>query len=78
MDPQSSFGYSVSTAGDVNGDGLMTLSRSLTHGTPTRVDFIGRSYIFFGGLNMDSLADVTITERHLIIILGFQFQQQEM
>jgi hypothetical protein len=54
------FGYSVSTAGDVNGDGysdaIVSGSRNDTGGTDR-----GRAYIYFGGQSMDNIADVILT-----------------
>ncbi len=50
----SSFGHSVSTAGDVNGDGYADVI----------VGAFGykRAYIYFGGLSMNNAADVTMQE----------------
>jgi len=49
------FGYSVSSAGDVNGDGY---SDVLVGSPITTHDFDGTAYIFFGGANMNNVADV--------------------
>ncbi len=51
------FGYSVSSAGDVNGDGyddVIVGARAYNAST-------GRAYIYYGGPSMDSIADVTLT-----------------
>ncbi|MBK8981993.1 MAG: FG-GAP repeat protein [Ignavibacteria bacterium] len=46
------FGYSISSAGDINGDGYSdVIVSALSY----------RSYIFFGGVYMDNTADVTMT-----------------
>jgi hypothetical protein len=53
----SSFGSSVSDAGDVNGDGYTDIIiGALYYSSAT-----GRAYIFYGGLNMNTTADVTFT-----------------
>ena len=54
---QSEFGYSVSHAGDVNGDGF----KDYIVGAPSHGDFAnGRVSIFYGSLNPDTIPDVTI------------------
>lgn len=53
-----SFGISVSTAGDVNGDGF---SDVIVGANGYGAGFTGRSYIYFGGDNMSGLADVYLT-----------------
>jgi hypothetical protein len=53
------FGYSVASAGDVNGDGYADVIvgvRAIAQGHPW-----GRAYIYFGGISMDTTADVTLT-----------------
>jgi hypothetical protein len=54
------FGYQVSGAGDVNGDGyddvLIGASQNDQGGSEA-----GQAYLFFGGQQMDSAADVTFT-----------------
>ena len=51
------FGRSVSTAGDVNGDGYA----DVIVGAPFYNSNTGRAYIYYGGPSMDNVADVTMT-----------------
>ncbi len=51
------FGISISCAGDVNGDGY----EDIIVGAPNYSSTTGRAYIFFGGLAMNTVADVTLT-----------------
>ena len=53
------FGRSVSTAGDVNGDGYSDVIVGATYGGGPLHP--GRSYIYFGGISMDNTADVIMT-----------------
>lgn len=53
----SHFGCSVSSAGDVNGDGFSDVVVS----APGYNDSKGRAYIFYGGLYMNNTPDVIIT-----------------
>ena len=55
-----SFGYSVSTAGDVNGDGYSDVIVG-AYGNNTLGDYTGRVYVYFGGINVDTVADVIMT-----------------
>ncbi|MBL0108002.1 MAG: FG-GAP repeat protein [Ignavibacteria bacterium] len=51
------FGKSVSSAGDINGDGYSDVIVGATgYSTST-----GRAYIYFGGVSMDNVADVIMT-----------------
>ena len=51
------FGVSVSSAGDVNGDGFSdVIVGAYRYSSDT-----GRAYIYFGGTSMDNIADVTMT-----------------
>ena len=54
------FGASISTAGDVNGDGysdvIVGANRNDVGGTDA-----GRAYLYYGGTNMNEIADVTLT-----------------
>ncbi|MBK8982004.1 MAG: FG-GAP repeat protein [Ignavibacteria bacterium] len=53
----NSFGYSVSTAGDVNGDGYSdAIIGAYNYSSAT-----GRAYIYFGGVSMNNAADVIMT-----------------
>ncbi len=53
-------GYSVSSAGDVNGDGYndVIVGAEYTHAGGTDK---GQAYIYYGGASMDNTADVTFT-----------------
>jgi len=52
------FGFSVATAGDVNGDGY----DDVIVGAPYEgLNDNGRAYIYFGGLVMNNVADVTLS-----------------
>ena len=53
----SQFGYSVSDAGDVNGDGYS----DVITGAYNYSSSAGRAYIYFGGAAMNNIADVTLT-----------------
>ena len=55
--PGLNFGVSVSTAGDVNGDGYAdVIVGAYAYSANT-----GRAYIYFGGPIMDDIPDVTMT-----------------
>jgi hypothetical protein len=54
------FGVSVSTAGDVNGDGYRDIIVGAQGNDAGGTD-AGRAYIFFGGISIDNTADVTMT-----------------
>ena len=54
------FGYSVSTAGDVNGDGYSDVIAGALQNDAGGTD-AGRSYIYFGGINMENTADAILT-----------------
>ena len=53
----SQFGYSVSDAGDVNGDGYSdVIAGAYNYSSST-----GRAYIYYGGASMNNIVDVTMT-----------------
>ena len=61
-----SFGYSVSSAGDVNGDGYSdVIVGAINYSSST-----GRAYIFFGGASMNNIADVTMTGEAIGVYFG--------
>ena len=53
------FGFSVSSAGDVNGDGFSDVIVGAFQNDAGGTD-AGRAYIYFGGTAMDSIADVIL------------------
>ncbi|MBK8981987.1 MAG: FG-GAP repeat protein [Ignavibacteria bacterium] len=61
------FGYSVSSAGDVNGDGF----DDIIVGAQGYNSNTGRAYIYFGGLIMNTAADVIITGAAPGYVLGY-------
>jgi hypothetical protein len=54
------FGNSVSVAGDINGDGYDDVIVGASYNDSTATD-AGAAYIFFGGSNMDAVADVNLS-----------------
>lgn len=56
----NSFGFSVSTAGDFNGDGFSDVIVG-AHLNNAGGAGAGRAYIYLGGSNMNNVADVTLT-----------------
>ncbi|HMS35107.1 MAG TPA: FG-GAP-like repeat-containing protein [Ignavibacteria bacterium] len=63
----SHFGQSVSSAGDVNGDGFSdVITGAFVYGGS-----IGRAYIFYGGALMDTVSDVTMTGEGLNNYFGY-------
>ena len=54
------FGFSVSTAGDVNGDGYSDIIVGARSNDAGGTD-AGRAYIYFGGTSIDNIADVIMT-----------------
>jgi hypothetical protein len=54
------FGASVSSAGDVNGDGYSDVIVGALNNDAAGMD-AGKAYIFFGGLSMDAIPDVIMT-----------------
>ena len=56
-DAGTKFGVSVSTAGDVNGDGYS----DVIVGASSYSSFTGRANIYFGGMSMNNVSDLTMT-----------------
>ncbi|MBL0108771.1 MAG: FG-GAP repeat protein [Ignavibacteria bacterium] len=54
------YGYSISTAGDVNGDGYDDIIIGAPYNAAAGID-AGRAYIYFGGMNVNSIADVILS-----------------
>jgi hypothetical protein len=65
--PHARFGMSVSTAGDVNGDGYS----DVIVGADAHSNYTGRAFIFFGGPSMDNIADVTMSGISIYDSFGF-------
>lgn len=57
LSASGSFGSSISSAGDVNGDGF----DDIIAGAPGYSSGTGRAYIYFGGLITNTIADVVLT-----------------
>ena len=64
------FGFSVSTAGDVNGDGFSDVIVGAGYNDAGGTD-AGRAYIFFGGNTVNSGADVIFTGETALDIFGY-------
>ena len=58
--PGDVFGITVAGAGDVNGDGYDDVIVGATQNDAAGVN-AGRAYVYFGGLGMDAVADLTLT-----------------
>jgi len=63
--PTSYFGVSVKNAGDVNGDSYEDIIIGAANDGP------GHAYIFYGGVNMNSVPDVIIDNQLVNDNLGF-------
>ena len=67
----SYFGNSVSSAGDVNGDGYSdVIVGAYGYAVGGSANF-GKTYVYFGGVSMNNVADFTITGEALGDRLGF-------
>ena len=64
------FGYSVSSAGDVNGDGFSDVIAGAMFNNSGGSD-AGRAYIYLGGIAPDNIADVTMTGEASNNFFGF-------
>ena len=64
--PDARLGMSVSTAGDVNGDGYS----DVIVGQDAYSSYTGRAFIYFGGPVMDNIADVTMTGNSIFDSFG--------
>ncbi len=64
------FGWSVSTAGDVNKDGYSDVIVGAPLNDAAGQD-AGRAYIFFGGISMDNIPDVVMTGQSTADHFGF-------
>ena len=58
--PGDVFGITVAGAGDVNGDGFDDVIVGATQNDAAGAN-AGRAYVYFGGMSMDAVADLTLT-----------------
>ncbi len=58
---RSNFGFSVSPAGDFNGDGFDDVFVGSPFWGESGSYDVGKTYVFYGGRNMDNIPDVTMT-----------------
>ncbi|MCK6620086.1 MAG: FG-GAP repeat protein [Calditrichaceae bacterium] len=63
------FGYSVSSAGDVNNDGFADVIIG-AHSNDAGGSDAGRAYLYFGGASMDNIADLIFTGEASINYFG--------
>ena len=70
------FGNSISTAGDVNGDGYFDVIVG-AFANDAGGTIAGRAYIYFGGASMNSIADVTLTGEALGDVFGYSVSTAE-
>jgi hypothetical protein len=64
------FGVSVASAGDVNGDGVGDVIVGASLNSTGGLD-AGRAYVYFGGVDIDSLPDVTFTASAAVEYFGY-------
>lgn len=64
----SNLGFSVSSAGDVNRDGF---SDVIVGAYVYNQTFTGRAYIYYGGMNMDNIADVVFNGEDINNYFGY-------
>ena len=65
MDGQDDFGYCVSSAGDVNGDGYSDVIVSEYYSDVKSLGILAHAYIFLGGIDMDNIPDITLHADHM-------------
>lgn len=58
---KSTFGRSVAGPGDLNGDGFCDIVVGARYRTSDMAPYWGMAYVYWGGLNMDSSVDVTLS-----------------
>ncbi len=64
--PNSAFGYSVESAGDVNGDSY----NDILVGALNAEYYTGKAYLYYGGNILDNIADVTLRGEHVSYQFG--------
>ncbi len=73
MTGEATYNYfgTVSSAGDVNGDGFS----DVIVGAPRYNGVTGRAYIFYGGVSMNNIADITMTGEAISSNFGFSVSE---
>ncbi len=72
----SNFGWRVGSAGDVNGDGYddaIVSAHWYTEDPGTTQPGYGRAYIYYGGVEMDSIPDVILSGTYPLACFGLSF-----
>jgi len=65
------FGFSVSGAGDINGDGYSDVIVGAPYYTSGVIGDAGRAYLYYGGASMNNTADVIFTGTVMSNALGY-------
>ncbi|HMR41389.1 MAG TPA: FG-GAP-like repeat-containing protein, partial [Ignavibacteria bacterium] len=68
---RSNFGFSVSPAGDFNGDGYADVIVGSPFWAPQGSFDVGKTYIFYGGPDIDNVPDLTMTGYVLNNFFGY-------
>ena len=68
--PGDAFGFSVGSAGDVNGDGVSDVIVG-AYGNDAGGSAAGRCYVYFGGTPLDAISDFTVTGEASLDNLGY-------
>jgi len=66
----SNYGTTVSSTGDINNDGFNDIMVGASHYCIGNIDYHGRVYIYYGGIQMDNLPDLIFQGRIKSAFLG--------